>query len=124
MPTRYPIPASGLTARAAAHWEPRGGEGLNSKGRGFEARATSTVSDHPSLSHRVQTDREPGPLRQGSWAPEGYSSIPGRTEESLSCIGKCSGGKIPSCRGGGHWTRSQLTAHAGEGVQRADPSLD
>uniref|UniRef100_A0A8D1F767 Neuron navigator 1 n=1 Tax=Sus scrofa TaxID=9823 RepID=A0A8D1F767_PIG len=44
---------------------------------------TATVAP---FQYRVQTDREPGPLRQGSWAPEGYSSIPGRTEESLSCI--------------------------------------
>uniref|UniRef100_A0A8D0Q3J4 Neuron navigator 1 n=1 Tax=Sus scrofa TaxID=9823 RepID=A0A8D0Q3J4_PIG len=46
---------------------------------------TATVAP---FQYRVQTDREPGPLRQGSWAPEGYSSIPGRTEESLSCIEK------------------------------------
>ncbi|KAB1258778.1 hypothetical protein Cadr_000023034 [Camelus dromedarius] len=44
---------------------------------------TATVAP---FQYRAQTDQEPGPLRQGSWASDGYSGPPGGTEESLSCM--------------------------------------
>ncbi|XP_026951830.1 neuron navigator 1 isoform X6 [Sagmatias obliquidens] len=44
---------------------------------------TATVAP---FRYRAQTDPEPGPLRQGSWAADGYSGPPSRTEESLSCV--------------------------------------
>ncbi|XP_057584519.1 neuron navigator 1 isoform X4 [Hippopotamus amphibius kiboko] len=44
---------------------------------------TATVAP---FRYRAQADPEPGPLRQGSWAPDGYSGPPGGTEESLSCV--------------------------------------
>ncbi|XP_072804933.1 neuron navigator 1 isoform X3 [Vicugna pacos] len=43
---------------------------------------TATVAP---FQYRAQTDQEPGPLCQGSWAPDGYSGPPGGTEESLPC---------------------------------------
>lgn len=62
------------------------------------------VTDQPSLSHRLQTDQEPGPLPQASWAVDNYFGPHGGTEDSLSCMGKWSRG----------WTRSwagAATAH-------------
>lgn len=62
------------------------------------------VTDQPSLSHRLQTDQEPGPLPQASWAVDNYFGPHGGTEDSLSCMGKWSRG----------WTRSRAgaaTAH-------------
>ncbi|XP_065752558.1 neuron navigator 1 isoform X1 [Phocoena phocoena] len=44
---------------------------------------TATVAP---FRYRAQTDPEPGPLRQGTWAADGYSGPPSRTEESLSCV--------------------------------------
>eukprot|EP00069_Balaena_mysticetus_P015750 bmy_09419T0 len=71
---------------------------------------TATVAP---FRYRAQTDPEPGPLRQGSWAADGYSGPPSRTEESLSCMGKCSGGETSS-GWGAPWARTLLTAHRGE----------
>ncbi|KAM9707201.1 neuron navigator 1 isoform 3-T3 [Dama dama] len=36
--------------------------------------------------YRVQADPEPGPLHQGGWASDGYSSPPGSAEEKLSSL--------------------------------------
>lgn len=66
-----------------------------------------------SRSHRLQTDQEPGPLPQSSWALDGYCSPPSRTEDSFSCMGKCSGEET-SFWAGGHWPRTLLTAHMEE----------
>ncbi|XP_073904755.1 neuron navigator 1 isoform X3 [Castor canadensis] len=44
---------------------------------------TATVAP---FQYRLQTDQEPGPLPQGNWALDGYSSPPSRTEDSFSCI--------------------------------------
>ncbi|XP_068397989.1 neuron navigator 1 isoform X5 [Eschrichtius robustus] len=44
---------------------------------------TATVAP---FRYRAQTDPEPGPLRQGSWAADAYSGPHSRTEESLSCV--------------------------------------
>ncbi|KAK2493892.1 hypothetical protein MC885_000020 [Smutsia gigantea] len=51
---------------------------------------TATVAP---FQYRLQTVQEPGPLPQGGLAFDGYSSLPGgtETEESFSCMGKCSG---------------------------------
>lgn len=52
-------------------------------------RAAEAASDQPSLSHRLQTDQEPSPLPQASWAMDGYSGPPGGTQDSFSGMGKC-----------------------------------
>ncbi|XP_048665624.1 neuron navigator 1 isoform X6 [Marmota marmota marmota] len=44
---------------------------------------TATVAP---FQYRLQTDQEPGPLPQSSWALDGYSSPPSRTEDSFSCM--------------------------------------
>lgn len=49
------------------------------------------MSDLRSLSSRLQTDQEPSPLPQGSRASDGYSTLPGGTEDDFSCMGECSG---------------------------------
>ncbi|KAM5302168.1 neuron navigator 1 isoform 2-T4 [Glossophaga mutica] len=45
--------------------------------------ATATVAP---FQYRLQTDLEPRPLPQGSWALDGYSTPPGRTEDGFSCV--------------------------------------
>ncbi|XP_053765047.1 neuron navigator 1 isoform X6 [Panthera pardus] len=42
---------------------------------------TATVAP---FQYRLQTDQEPGPVPQASWALDGYSGPPGGTEESFS----------------------------------------
>ncbi|XP_052593012.1 neuron navigator 1 isoform X4 [Peromyscus californicus insignis] len=44
---------------------------------------TATVAP---FQYRLQTDQEPGPIPQESWALDGYTSPPSRTEESFSCM--------------------------------------
>ncbi|XP_069315377.1 neuron navigator 1 isoform X2 [Eulemur rufifrons] len=44
---------------------------------------TATVAP---FQYRLQTDQEPGPLPQASWALDGYSGPPAETEESFSCM--------------------------------------
>ncbi|XP_032955779.1 neuron navigator 1 isoform X4 [Rhinolophus ferrumequinum] len=44
---------------------------------------TATVAP---FQYRLQTDQEPGPLPQASWAVDGHSGPHGRTEDSLSCM--------------------------------------
>ncbi|XP_062969902.1 neuron navigator 1 isoform X2 [Cynocephalus volans] len=44
---------------------------------------TATVAP---FQYRLQTDQEPGPLPQGTWALDGYSSPSNRTEETFSCM--------------------------------------
>ncbi|XP_045392166.1 neuron navigator 1 isoform X2 [Lemur catta] len=44
---------------------------------------TATVAP---FQYRLQTDQEPGPLPQASWALDGYSGPPAETEESFSCL--------------------------------------
>ncbi|TKC42312.1 hypothetical protein EI555_015413 [Monodon monoceros] len=46
----------------------------------------------------AQTDPEPGPLRQGSWAADGYSGPPSRTEESLSGEAAPLDNQAPACQ--------------------------
>ncbi|XP_011787229.1 PREDICTED: neuron navigator 1-like [Colobus angolensis palliatus] len=50
---------------------------------------TATVAP---FQYRLQTDQKPGPFSQGSWALDGYTEPLHETEESFSCMGKCSGG--------------------------------
>lgn len=64
---RSPRPAPGAVSFGSAH--PHGQP------------ATATVAP---FRYRVQADPEPGPLRQGSWASDGYSSPRGGAEEELS----------------------------------------
>ncbi|XP_060252763.1 neuron navigator 1 isoform X5 [Ovis aries] len=66
-PVRSPRPAPGAVSFGSAH--PHGQP------------ATATVAP---FRYRVQADPEPGPLRQGSWASDGYSSPRGGAEEELS----------------------------------------
>lgn len=63
-------------------------------------RGVEATSDHCSLSGRLQTEPEPGPPPQGSWAVDGYSTPPGGTEDSVSCMGECCGGGASSWGGG------------------------
>ncbi|KAM5206230.1 neuron navigator 1 isoform 1-T4 [Hipposideros larvatus] len=44
---------------------------------------TATVAP---FQYRLQTDQEPGPLPQASWAMDGYSGPPDGTEDSFSCM--------------------------------------
>ncbi|XP_064216300.1 neuron navigator 1 isoform X2 [Aotus nancymaae] len=44
---------------------------------------TATVAP---FQYRLQTDQEPGPLPQGSWALDGYPEPLNETEESFSCM--------------------------------------
>ncbi|XP_032322782.1 neuron navigator 1 isoform X3 [Camelus ferus] len=64
-----PAPALGAISFSSAHQQSQP--------------VTATVAP---FQYRAQTDQEPGPLRQGSWASDGYSGPPGGTEESLSCM--------------------------------------
>nr|XP_030700261.1 neuron navigator 1 isoform X6 [Globicephala melas] len=64
-----PPPASGVISFSSVHQQSQP--------------VTATVAP---FRYRAQTDPEPGPLRQGSWAADGYSGPPSRTEESLSCV--------------------------------------
>lgn len=64
------------------------------------------------FQYRLQTDQKPGPLSQGSWALDGYTEPLHETEESFSCMGKCSGGDFLLGLGG-HCAR---TTHVEEEV--------
>ncbi|XP_070257490.1 LOW QUALITY PROTEIN: neuron navigator 1 [Myotis yumanensis] len=44
---------------------------------------TATVAP---FQYRLQTEPEPGPPPQGSWAADGYSTPPGGTEDGVSCV--------------------------------------
>ncbi|XP_059533848.1 neuron navigator 1 isoform X3 [Myotis daubentonii] len=44
---------------------------------------TATVAP---FQYRLQTEPEPGPPPQGSWAVDGYSTPRGRTEDGVSCV--------------------------------------
>ncbi|XP_036210695.1 neuron navigator 1 isoform X4 [Myotis myotis] len=44
---------------------------------------TATVAP---FQYRLQTEPEPGPTPQGSWAVDGYSTPPGGTEDGVSCV--------------------------------------
>ncbi|XP_023605091.1 uncharacterized protein ENSP00000471857-like, partial [Myotis lucifugus] len=44
---------------------------------------TATVAP---FQYRLQTEPEPGPPPQGSWAADGYSTPPGGTEDRVSCV--------------------------------------
>lgn len=70
---------------------------------------TATVAP---FQYRLQTDQKPGPLSQGSWALDGYTEPLHETEESFSCMGKCSGGDFLLGLGG-HCAR---TTHVEEEV--------
>lgn len=72
------------------------------KGVSLALQGFKAVSDLRSLSSRLQTDQEPSPLPQGSWASDGYSTPPGGTEDDVSCLGKCPGRRTSS--GGGEAT--------------------
>ncbi|XP_044798512.2 neuron navigator 1 isoform X5 [Bubalus bubalis] len=68
-PVQSPRPAPGAVSFGSAHTH---GQPV-----------TATVAP---FQYRVQADPEPGPLRQGSWASDGYSSPPGGAEEKLSSL--------------------------------------
>ncbi|XP_043779086.1 neuron navigator 1 isoform X11 [Cervus elaphus] len=68
-PVRSPRPGPGAVSFGSAH--PHGQP------------ITATVAP---FRYRVQADPEPGPLHQGSWASDGYSSPAGGAEEKLSSL--------------------------------------
>ncbi|XP_053768803.1 neuron navigator 1 isoform X2 [Desmodus rotundus] len=67
--SRRPAPALGPISFSSVH--PQGPP------------AMATVAP---FQYRLQTDLEPGPLPQGSWALDGYSTPPGGTEDGFSCV--------------------------------------
>ncbi|XP_043779081.1 neuron navigator 1 isoform X7 [Cervus elaphus] len=79
-PVRSPRPGPGAVSFGSAH--PHGQP------------ITATVAP---FRYRVQADPEPGPLHQGSWASDGYSSPAGGAEEKLSSL---AGGSPPALEGG------------------------
>ncbi|XP_070624919.1 neuron navigator 1 isoform X4 [Bos indicus] len=68
-PVQSPRPALGAVSFGSAHTH---GQPV-----------TATVAP---FRYRVQADPEPGPLSQGSWASDGYSSPSGVAEEKLSSL--------------------------------------
>ncbi|XP_055439202.1 neuron navigator 1 isoform X1 [Bubalus kerabau] len=103
-PVQSPRPAPGAVSFGSAHTH---GQPV-----------TATVAP---FQYRVQADPEPGPLRQGSWASDGYSSPPGGAEEKLSSLdarivhallaGRMLGGSVKSAQ-----PEVELSGGGGEGA--------
>ncbi|XP_032144612.1 neuron navigator 1 isoform X8 [Sapajus apella] len=66
---KRPCPAPGAISFSSAHQQSQP--------------VTATVAP---FQYRLQTDQEPGPLPQGSWALDGYPEPLNETEESFSCM--------------------------------------
>ncbi|XP_017354938.1 neuron navigator 1 isoform X5 [Cebus imitator] len=66
---KRPCPAPGAISFSSAHQQ---GQPV-----------TATVAP---FQYRLQTDQEPGPLPQGSWALDGYPEPLNETEESFTCM--------------------------------------
>ncbi|XP_043779085.1 neuron navigator 1 isoform X10 [Cervus elaphus] len=103
-PVRSPRPGPGAVSFGSAH--PHGQP------------ITATVAP---FRYRVQADPEPGPLHQGSWASDGYSSPAGGAEEKLSSLdarfvhallaGRMLGGSVKSAQ-----PEVELSGGGGEGA--------
>ncbi|XP_006904486.2 uncharacterized protein ENSP00000471857 [Pteropus alecto] len=74
--SRRPAPALGTVSFSSAHQQSQP--------------VTATVAP---FQYRLRTDQEPGPLPQGGWAADGYSSRPCGTEDSFSGA-ELSGGQL------------------------------
>ncbi|XP_011365621.2 uncharacterized protein ENSP00000471857-like [Pteropus vampyrus] len=73
---------------------PRRGETQSPQGRRSAREGIPVLQTRtPSLLCRLRTDQEPGPLPQGGWAADGYSSRPCGTEDSFSGA-ELSGGQL------------------------------
>nr|XP_012599814.1 neuron navigator 1 isoform X3 [Microcebus murinus] len=66
---RRPCPTAGTISFSSAHQQSQP--------------VTATVAP---FQYRLQTDQEPGPLPQASWALDGCSGPPAEAEESFSCV--------------------------------------
>ncbi|XP_043341161.1 neuron navigator 1 isoform X8 [Cervus canadensis] len=92
-----PRAASGPPSPACSPVQsPRPGPGAVSFGSAHPHGQPVTATVAP-FRYRVQADPEPGPLHQGSWASDGYSSPAGGAEEKLSSL---AGGSPPALEGG------------------------
>ncbi|XP_043341165.1 neuron navigator 1 isoform X11 [Cervus canadensis] len=81
-----PRAASGPPSPACSPVQsPRPGPGAVSFGSAHPHGQPVTATVAP-FRYRVQADPEPGPLHQGSWASDGYSSPAGGAEEKLSSL--------------------------------------
>ncbi|XP_035305720.1 uncharacterized protein ENSP00000471857 homolog [Cricetulus griseus] len=69
MQSKKPSPTPGAISFSSAHQQSQP--------------ITATVAP---FQYRLQTDQEPGPGPQENWALDGYTSLPGRTEDSFSCM--------------------------------------
>ncbi|KAM7049941.1 neuron navigator 1 isoform 4-T4 [Molossus nigricans] len=67
--SRRPSPAPGAISFSSVHQQ--------------SPPITATVAP---FQYRLQTDQEPSPLPQGSWASDGYSTPPGGAEDDFSCV--------------------------------------
>ncbi|XP_035301437.1 neuron navigator 1 isoform X4 [Cricetulus griseus] len=69
MQSKRPSPTPGAISFSSAHQQ--------------NQPITATVAP---FQYRLQTDQEPGPGPQENWALDGYTSLPGRTEDTFSCM--------------------------------------
>ena len=82
----HPSPGGPESSGHCRREDPGSKECCQAPQRGFE-----TTCNLSFLSHRSQTDQEPGPVPQESWALDGYTSPASRTGDSFSCKGKYPG---------------------------------
>ncbi|XP_043341163.1 neuron navigator 1 isoform X10 [Cervus canadensis] len=116
-----PRAASGPPSPACSPVQsPRPGPGAVSFGSAHPHGQPVTATVAP-FRYRVQADPEPGPLHQGSWASDGYSSPAGGAEEKLSSLdarfvhallaGRMLGGSVKSAQ-----PEVELSGGGGEGA--------